>query len=96
MLPLFIFAAGGTVRSAETVLSIRDFVEQATLNNPDIFAQLDRLRESEALEQQGRAVYDIVFNLHYSRLYDQPFSDYSSVKIREQTTDGVGAALQWN
>lgn len=96
MFPLFIYAAGGTARSAEPVLPLRDFLEKTTLTNPDIFAQLDRLGESEALERQGRAVYDIVFNLHYSRLYDRPFSEYSSVKIREQTTDGAGASLQWN
>jgi outer membrane protein TolC len=96
MLPALLLAVDMTARAEETVLSLREFVEKATLNNPDIFAQLERLGESEALEQQGRAVYDIVFNLHYSRLYDQPFSEYSSVKIREQTTDGVGAALQWS
>lgn len=96
MLAFFVLAAGGVVRSAEPVLSLCEFLERATVNNPDIFAQLDRLRESEALEQQSRAVYDIVFNLHYSRLYDRPFSEYSSVKIREQTTDSAGAALQWN
>lgn len=77
------------------VLTLGDFLEKATRSNPDIFAQLQRLAESEALEQQGRAVYDIVFNLHYSRLYDRPFSEYSSVKIREQTIDGAGASLGW-
>ncbi len=95
VLSVMLPAAGGAVPPAETVLPLRDFLERATMSNPDIFAQLDRLGESEALDQQGRAVYDIVFNLHYSRLYDRPFSDYSSVKIREQATDTAGAALQW-
>ncbi|MCU0845664.1 MAG: TolC family protein [Spirochaetes bacterium] len=89
------FSMATPARAGENVLSLREFLEKAALSNPDIFAQLDRLGESEALEQQGRAVYDIVFNLHYSRLYDRPFSEYSSVKIREQTTDGAGASLLW-
>ena len=99
-LPALIFFAvlrstGAAGAPGAEVLTLGDFLEKATRSNPDIFAQLQRLGESEALEQQSRAVYDIVFNLHYSRLYDRPFSEYSSVKIREQTVDGAGASLGW-
>lgn len=93
-----ILAGRGTAaaQAGEAVLPMVKFVEVATINNPDIFAQLTRLGESEALVEQSRAVYDIVFNVHYSRLYDKPYSEFSSVKIREQTTDTLGSSLAWN
>lgn len=95
-----LFAAGEKVRAevkaapGERVITMEDFLSHAIANNPDIFAALTKIKESEALERQARAVYDIVFNLHYNRLYDQPFSHYSTVKMREQTTDNVGTRLQ--
>ncbi|MBP7604758.1 MAG: hypothetical protein KBA15_12555, partial [Spirochaetes bacterium] len=61
-----LFSTGAAGAPGAEVLTLGDFLEKATRSNPDIFAQLQRLGESEALEQQSRAVYDIVFNLHYS------------------------------
>lgn len=90
-----ILAATTAARGETSVLTLRDFIANATAYNPEIFGELKKLKESRAQEAQARAVYDIVFNIHYSRLYDKPYTQYSTVKIHEQTTDTIGGGVQW-
>jgi outer membrane protein len=80
---------------AAEVITLADFIDKSAAANPDIFAELTKISESDALERQAKSIHDIVFNLHYYRMFDKPFSEYSSVKTREMTTDNIGANLQW-
>ncbi len=95
MTTVLISPAPGPLFAGDKVLGLNEFLQGAIAANPDIFRELAKVRESGAVEIQSRAVYDIVFNVHYNRMYDRPFSDYSSVKIHEQTTDNAGANIQW-
>lgn len=79
----------------QTVLTLDEFLGGSVERNPEIFRELARIRESEAAELQTKAVHDIVFNLHYNKLYERPFSRYTALDVDRQDSDNAGAGLQW-
>ncbi len=91
LIPSAVRAAG----PAPHVLTIREFIDGAVLHTPEIFRELARIRESESVEIQAGAVNDIIFDLHYNRLHDRPFTQYGSSRILEKDTDNVGTGLSW-
>ena len=92
ILPLYVPAA-----QAETVqvLTPGEFIRGATVSNPDIFSELEKLKQSTALEDQARVIDDIILSVSYRRLYDQPYQEYSPFRIRTDTTDGASADASW-
>ncbi len=92
---LILFLSFPLFSAEQTVIKLSDFIEHSVRNNPDIFSVLYKLKESDAVELQTQAIYDVVFNVHYNRLYDKPFTDYSAFKLTDQTTDNFGGNLKW-
>jgi len=80
---------------ARTVLTLHTFLDASVDRNPEIFRELARIRESEAAELQTKAIHDIVFNIHYNKLYEKPFSRYTALDVDRQDSDNAGAGLQW-
>lgn len=81
--------------AARTVLTLDEFLGASVECNPEIFRELARIRESEAAELQTKAIHDIVFNIHYNKLYEKPFSRYTALDVDRQDSDNAGAGLQW-
>ncbi|TAL29623.1 MAG: TolC family protein [Spirochaetes bacterium] len=81
--------------TAPSVLTLREFIDGAILHTPEIFRELARIREAESAELQAKAVNDIVFDLHYNKLHETPYTKYSSSRIQEQDTDNAGAGFSW-
>lgn len=94
-LAAMLFLALPVSGDAQTVLTLEEFLSASVDRNPEIFRELARIRESEAAELQTKAIHDIVFNIHYNRLYEEPFSRYTALKVDREDTDNLGAGLQW-
>ncbi|MBN1897722.1 MAG: efflux RND transporter permease subunit [Spirochaetes bacterium] len=76
-------------------ITLHEFMDHCMKNNPEIFSALSDIALSEAEHIQAKAIHDIVFNIHYNRIFSQPFSEFSSDKIGEQKTDNLGAGINW-
>ena len=89
---VFLFFAGSAFSE---VLPFKTFMSLCTKNNPEIFKELNKIKESDAQLKETKSIYDIVFGSHYFYNYNKPFSDYSADKIKETTTHNLKGDLQF-
>ncbi len=76
------------------VLRLEEFIAASVKNSPEVFYELEKIRIADAGARKARGVYDVVFSAYYNHRYDEPFTEYSAVKIDRQTDDVAGISLE--
>ena len=94
ILLIFIFSSNLFSKN-ETIIQLDDFIKDCRKNNPKIFIELSKIKNSEAMEIESKAIHDIVFNLYYNRIYDEPFSLNPTFQIDNTKTDNIGGKISW-